>query len=430
MIRTTLLILGALALIVSVTAGPAPAQTSRTTTAKSATKAGAPAKTAPKASKAATPRATHPTAASTAATATSAEAAEIPSSSSVSTTSGTTETLPAGGFPRDMEIKGQAVRVRAGPGTYYYEIAKLNEPVRVKVMAEESGWCGFKPPSSVIALVKKEDIRRGDAAGGIVTAATARVYAKDPSSDRTWAVIDQLPTETKVTIKGEEGPYYAIATPDSALAYVKVEFLKMPTSATAGLNKTTVNGTVPELKKIEEDPETEAYQKAVTKLQAELAKPADKRTFDPQLEAAFGEISTKAKTDYLRAAAEEALATIKTQRDIQGGFKQMAQDRQALEKRLAEIHKESAETEAKHVAETQAVAASDFEGVLKRMTASMAYGYRLEGEDGHYVCLLNGDPEMLNPLLGKKVRVWGDKRFRADMKIQVCDVKRIEKATE
>ena len=78
--------------------------------------------------------------------------------------------------------------------------------------------------------------------------------------------------------------------------------------------------------------------------------------------------------------------------------------------------------------QTRTLQSYDFEGTLKRMRTAMPYPYRLESPLGRYVCLISGDAGTLDPLLGQKVRVWGEKHYRADWNMYVCDVKRVEAA--
>lgn len=336
-------------------------------------------------------------------------------------------------YPRDMEIKGDAVHVRSGPGLYYYDVAMVKEATRVKVESEADGWSAITAPGklSVTALVKKEDVK-SDAAtskSGTVTAASARVYAKDPASDRTWAVIGQLPAETTVTIKGEEGPYYTVALPEGSYVYVKDEFLSPVSRGSSARSESGLSRKLPEIKPLEIDPQTPAYEKAAGELEAELAKPLAQRKFNPELVDSLRDVSEKAKSDYLRDAAAKALKHIEFQKALQQGLEKQKSDQEAVAKKLAEIREAAAKDQAKREAEAasrSSVIQPDFEGVLRKMTSTMGYAYRLENDEGRYVCLLNGDAQQLDQLLGLKVRVWGVKRNRPDLNMWVCDTSRVE----
>lgn len=325
-------------------------------------------------------------------------------------------------YPRSMQVAGTAVNVRSGPGLYYYEVAKLNEPTRVVGLSEESGWVAVKPPASVVALVKKEDVQRDERGNSSVRAASARVYARDQASGRTWAVIDQLPVDTGVKIVREEGPHYVITMPATARVFISLEFLKEAPGRGAG----AILPELPKVEPLELDPQGEAFEKAATALDAELEKPLALRNFDA-LERDLTEVQAKAKAGYLKDSAAEVLETIKLQRDLQQGLKRLASDKQALERDLAALKKKSEEQQAALAkGPPQAPPAADFEGTLYRLKAQVAYPYALEDAPGHYVCLLRGNAALLEPLVGKNVRVWGDKQYRADWDKHVCDVKRVE----
>jgi uncharacterized protein YgiM (DUF1202 family) len=338
-------------------------------------------------------------------------------------------------YPRDMEIKGDAVHVRSGPGMYYYDVALVNEATRVRVESAENGWSAITAPAkwSVAALVKKEDVK-SDAAlskSGTVTATMARVYAKDPKSDRTWAVIGQLPADAKVTIKGEEGPYYTVAMPEGATVYVKDEFLE-PVAKNSGGSGSGLSAKLPEIKPMELDPQTPAYEKAAGQLRAELAKPLAERKFSPELVDAMRDVAEKAKAEYLSDAASQGLAQIEFQKALQQGLEKQKADRESLAAKLGEIKDVEAKEQAKREAETRekgSIIQPDFTGVLRKMTATMGYAYRLESDDGRYVCLLNGDAKQLDQLLGLKVRVWGVKKNRSDLNIWVIDASKVEAVT-
>lgn len=343
-----------------------------------------------------------------------------------------TSAVPAE-YPRDMEIKGDAVHVRSGPGLYYYDVALVKEATRVKVESEADGWSEIAATGKlgVTALVKKEDVKVDPAASksGTVTATMARVYAKDPGSDRTWAVIGQLPAEAAVTIKGEEGPYYTVALPEGASVYVKDEFLA---AVARGSSRSGLSAKLPEIKPVEIDPQTPAYEKAAGELETELAKPLAERKFNPELVDSLRDVSEKAKADYLREAALHGLKQIEFQKTLQQGLEKQKVDQEAVAKKLAEIR----ESAAKEQAAREAAAASrssviqpDFEGVLRKMMATTGYSYRLENDEGRYVCLLNGDAKQLDQLLGLKVKVWGVKKNRSDLNMWVVDASRVEVET-
>ncbi len=425
MIRAILLSVGALVLSASgawgaTSATPAHATgrtTTHTTTAKPKTTASHSATRARAGSSATAARPAHPAA---------AEGALA--------TGGTDVAAAPAEYPRDMEIKGDAVHVRSGPGLYYYDVALVKEATRVRVESESDGWSAITGAGklNVAALVKKDDVKSDPASSksGTVTATMARVYAKDPGSDRTWAVIGQLPAETAVTIKGEEGPYYTVALPEGATVYVKDEFL-VPVSrgSREASSGTGLSVKLPEIKPVELDPETPAYEKAAGDLETELAKPLAERKFSAELVDSLRDVKDKAKADYLSEAATRALKQIEFQKALQQGLEKQKAEREETAKKLAEIQEAAAKDQAKREAEAagrSSVIQPDFEGVLRKMTATMGYSYRLENAEGRYVCLLNGDVAQLDQLLGLKVKVWGVKRNRADLNMWVVEASKVE----
>lgn len=337
-------------------------------------------------------------------------------------TVGTASPAPA---VREMQVAGDAVNIRSGPGMYFYTVAKLNKGTRVPVFGTEGQWTATRPPASVVALVKKSDIAMGDGTSGAVDAAAARVYAKDPASDRTWAVIDRLARDALVTVIREEAPYLVIAMPETARVYVRNDYLERVQDT--GSNTTTPVGPyeLPKVKEFKLDPQSEAYDAATKLLSAEMEKPLMERDFDAA-EKALGEVLEKAEANYLKTEVQGCLETIKFQRDLQAGMKKLEADRKALADDLAVIKaKEDAEQGRLTVSPTDAMKLHAFEGVVMPMRAQMAYRYRLQDDDRRLVCLLDGEASLFEPLVGKKVRVWGEKQYLPAWKTHVCEVTRI-----
>lgn len=325
-----------------------------------------------------------------------------------------------------MMIGGDAVRIRSGPGLQYYEVAKLNKDTVVTVADREGGWTGIRPPGSVVALVKRSDVVPGDGNTAAVTVDMARVYAKDPSSDRTWAVIDQLPKDTVVTTITEQGPYYSIVMPEGAKVYVDNRYVA-PIRRVEDTEPVRIpTGTQPTIKKFQLDPQTDAFENASAMLRTEMAKPLLERDFSA-VEAALEDVRQRAEMAYMKAEAASLLSAVAFQKELQEGMKKLETDREALKEQLDTLQKrEDERLAAEQSSPTDAMKMHTFEGILMPMQAKMAYQWRLQDADGRFVCLLDGVPEMIGPLAGKIVRVWGEREYRVDLKLNVCHVKRIE----
>ncbi|MBN2582764.1 MAG: hypothetical protein JXL80_06815 [Planctomycetes bacterium] len=344
-----------------------------------------------------------------------------------------TEAAPAAGKP--MVVNGTAVNVRGGPGMYYYELLKLEDGATVQALGSSGGWTYIQPPQSVVALVKKGDVLTSES-GARVTAATARVYARDPGGNCTWAVIAQLPLDETVTIKGEHDGFYEINTPSGAKVCVKGQYLSEPRTENTTTNTDTssdntlrIDTSKVELREIHIDAQADALTAARDLLKGEMAKPLAERRWD-EVEAALNDVVEKASTQYVKSAAQQSLSAIEFQKSLQAMNAKLDSDNEKLKEQLDEIRRNAEQREAERMgkASDRMAASYDFEGTLRKMTAKMAYAYRLEGDQGGYVCLLNGNASLMDPLLGRKVRVWGDKRFRVDLDMNVCEVQRIEPA--
>lgn len=336
---------------------------------------------------------------------------------------------PESAQPREMVVNAPVVKVRGGPGLYFYDVMKLTEGARVTALGEKNGWTVIVPPSSVKAMIRKSAVSSADDAAGKVTEAKARVYARDPNSSRTWAVIAELAIDSDVTITGQEGPYYVVAMPAGAKVYIKSEYLGSPagTPGTDGATTAGIDIDDVELRPIKIDPQAEAYDEATRLLGVELAKPLAERKW-ADAEAALKSVSEKATSNYLKVAAEQSLATIEFQKSLQASLARLGADKKILEENLAAIRREAEQRQAARLeqARGRVTASFDFEGTLRKMRQVMAYKYRLEDEQGNFLCLLSGQASLLDPLLGRRVRVWGDKQYRPELRKYACDVQRIE----
>jgi hypothetical protein len=187
-------------------------------------------------------------------------------------------------------------------------------------------------------------------------------------------------------------------------------------------------GELPKIKPLELDPEEKSYQAAIEMLDKEIQKPLMERDYG-QAETALKDVAAKAKAVYLLSDVEAALAKIEFQRSLQEAMKKNAADAKALEAELEAIRqKEAAMGTKAAVSPVDTMREPQFTGVLKTMLTRMAYKYRIEDAAGNYLCLAEGPEATLAPMVGKKVRVWGDTKYRVDLRMTIVTVKTIEEA--
>jgi uncharacterized protein YgiM (DUF1202 family) len=332
-----------------------------------------------------------------------------------------------------MMVNGVAVNVRSGPGVHYYELLKLEDRATVQALGSSGGWTHIAPPQSVVALVKKSDVT-ADATGnaGSVSVPAARVYARDPASNRTWAVIGQVRQGEAVTIEGQHGDFHLVDLPAGARVCVRSQYLTEPRPAEPPVREGTgelppIDTSTVELRPIRLDPKAETLTAAQALLTNEMAKPLAERRWT-EIEVSLKEVAEKAETDYIKAAAAQSLAAVEFQKSLQAMAAKLDADNQKLRQEVDAIRHEAEQRQAQRMGQSgdQASVSHDFEGILRKMTAVMAYEYRLEDAGGNYICLLTGNAALMEPLVGRNVRVWGVRGFRVDMDINVCDVRRIE----
>ncbi|HOI54165.1 MAG TPA: hypothetical protein PLP01_02845 [Phycisphaerae bacterium] len=360
---------------------------------------------------------------------------DAPATETAATDTAAPAVAPSAAATVPMVVNGTAVNVRSGPGMYYYELLKLEDKATVQTLGSSGGWTYIAPPQSVVPLIRKSDVA-ADASGkaGSVSAAMARVYARDPASPRTWAVIAQLPQSEAVTIEGQHGDYYIIATPAGARVCVRSQYLVEPqtvepsrTDEGGSEGPLHIDTSKVEVRPIRIDPQAETLTSAQAMVKGELAKPLAERRWD-EVEATLKEVAEKAEADYVKSAAAQSLAVIEFQKSLQEKAAKIDADNQKLQQQLEAIRREAEQRQAQRMGRTgdSPAVSYDFEGVLRRMTAVMAFAYRLEDAQGNYICLLNGNAATMEPLVGQTVRVWGIKGFRVDLDMNVCDVRRIE----
>ena len=196
---------------------------------------------------------------------------------------------PKPAFPYSGYINADSVRIRSGPGLYYYQLAILNNNAPVVVENEADGWLALRPSAGVYGLMKKSDLAIApDGKKAAVSAPTARIYAASESANRHWSVMATLKDGDAVQVLGPaDGDLVKIAPPESAHVYVVSQYVQAGTG-TGGANTALLNMT--ELPKV--DPLVEDFKKANSALDAEQKKPLGDRDF-ASATAAFKEIAEK-----------------------------------------------------------------------------------------------------------------------------------------
>lgn len=329
-----------------------------------------------------------------------------------------------------MRVSG-TVKVRSGPGTYYYEVGKLADATVVNVLATEGGWSAIAPTSGMKAIVRREAVLAGENNEGEISAVgKTRVYALGQGTDK-WAVIEQLKTGDKVKIISTEGEYYQIEMPAAARAWIRSDLLRADRSlADSGANDNAEQlAGLPEIKPMPVDPQLKVYKKTAAALNEEMQKPLEERNFE-QLEATLNDIAEKAESSYVKAAARDSLASIEHQRSLLEGRREVARQQAEMERKLAEIQRnaEQQQNEAIRQAATAPIVAPDFSGILRKNLAESAYPYRLEDAEGRFVAMVRSDSLDLAEHNGHVVQLWGDKRYLPQWKLHGLDVHRLQRA--
>ncbi|MHC4496356.1 MAG: SH3 domain-containing protein, partial [Planctomycetota bacterium] len=134
-------------------------------------------------------------------------------------------------FPYDAEITGDDVYIRSGPGTNFYEWAKLNKGDKVKVVGKQFSWSRIAPPPGSFSWISMQfvEIDKNNPDFGKVTGDRVRVYA----GSETWKAMHstslqgKLDKDDRIKLLGEQmDGYYKIAPPPFAYLWVSTQFIK------------------------------------------------------------------------------------------------------------------------------------------------------------------------------------------------------------
>ncbi len=134
-------------------------------------------------------------------------------------------------FPYNAEITGDDVYIRSGPGTNFYEWAKLNKGAKVKVVGKQFSWSRIAPPPGSFSWISMQfvEIDKNNPGFGKVTGDRVRVYA----GSETWKAMHstslqgKLDKDDRIKLSGEPmDGYYKIAPPPFAYLWVSTQFIK------------------------------------------------------------------------------------------------------------------------------------------------------------------------------------------------------------
>jgi uncharacterized protein YgiM (DUF1202 family) len=135
-------------------------------------------------------------------------------------------------FPCLVEITGDDVNVRSGPGTNYYACGRLYLGDKVKAISSQLGWSRVAPPPGCFSWISMQcvSISLENPAVGMVTGNGVRVYAGSEYVEPMHSTSEQvrLNRGDKVKLLGEEkDDYYKIAPPDGAYVWVSSQYTRV-----------------------------------------------------------------------------------------------------------------------------------------------------------------------------------------------------------
>ena len=163
-------------------------------------------------------------------------------------------------FPYSGYINAEAVRIRSGPGLYYYPLATVTSGMPVIIEGDAEGWLALRPTEGIWGLVKKSDVDVApDGKKATVLAPSARIYAASESANRSWCVMATLKQGDTVQVLGPAAAadFVKIAPPEGSHIYVVAQYV------TAGTGQSGIGAAMAQLSEAPKlDPLVEAFKKA------------------------------------------------------------------------------------------------------------------------------------------------------------------------
>ena len=134
-------------------------------------------------------------------------------------------------FPYVVEVTGNDVYVRSGPGTNHYQCGKCNSGDRVKVVSTHEGWSRIVPPAGCFSWMSTRymSMNMADPNEGTVTGDRIRIYAGSDSVEplHSQAVQTKLDRGESIRIVGGgKDDYCKIKPPTGAYLWISSKFTK------------------------------------------------------------------------------------------------------------------------------------------------------------------------------------------------------------
>jgi len=330
-------------------------------------------------------------------------------------------------FPYAGYVNAEAVRLRSGPGLYYYWLATVNSGTPVVIEGEADGWMALRPTSGVYGLVRKSEVDlSADGRKATVLPPSARVYSASNAADRRWCVMATLKQGDSATVLGPaDAEFIKVAPPDGARIYVVSQYVTAGPGA-AGIGAAIAQLTQPP----KTDPHMENYKKADAALDEEMKKPLGERDYKSAA-AAFKEIAEKTDKAYLRRAALDKMSLLKGLEEQQAGYVRVMGIADRLDRRIADIKAQEAAKAAQAEREKK-LARPEFtaSGMLQPMESLEDVDYpikfKLVDPNNHPLVVLKSTTYDLSKYAGKVVGVRGPKTYLKDWRIYLVTVDDLE----
>ncbi|MCX5646006.1 MAG: SH3 domain-containing protein [Phycisphaerae bacterium] len=129
------------------------------------------------------------------------------------------------------EVTGNDVFIRSGPGTQFYQCAKLYAGDRVQVIKSQQGWSAIIPPPGCFSWISMQyvSITLQNPTMGVVTGDNVGVYTGSDTQEAKYSTSKQVVLSRGQAVKllGEEkDDYYKIAPPQGACLWVSSQFVQ------------------------------------------------------------------------------------------------------------------------------------------------------------------------------------------------------------
>jgi len=331
-------------------------------------------------------------------------------------------------FPYSGYVNAEAVRIRSGPGLYYYPLATVTSGTPVIVQGDAAGWLALRPAEGIWGLVKKSDVDVApDGKKATVLAPSARIYAASQSASRSWCVMATLKQGDTVQVLGPAAAadFLKIAPPEGSHIYVVAQYV------TAGTSQSGIGAAIAQLSEPPKlDPLVEDFKKADAALEEELKKPVGERDYKT-LAGAFKEILDKAEKFYLKRAAQDRLALIQNLDGQQTAYLKVLAIGERLDKRLADIKaQETAKTaeaeREKKLARPEFAASGMVQALESLQDVDYPIKYKIVDPNNHPLVVLKSSTYDLSKYVGKVVGVRGQKTYLKDWRIYLVTVDDLE----